>query len=57
MINKYTREFKARVQMCKELNSNIGNIVELQKMLCDEERVGYMAMITALSTSDKDKWK
>ena len=37
--DKYTREFKARVQTCEELNSTIGNSVELQKTLCADKGV------------------
>ncbi len=33
-INEYTREFKARVQMCDELDSDIGHNVETQKAVC-----------------------
>ncbi len=56
-INKYTREFKARVQMCNELNSNIGHNVKLQKTICNEQTARYMDMIADTSTSGKAKWK
>ena len=56
-IDEYTREFKAQVQMCKELKSNIGNTIELQKMLCNNEGVRYINMLGAMDPDDKEKWK
>ena len=57
MIDKYTWGFKARVQMCEELKSNIDNNTELQNMLCDEEGVAYRDMLLASYTAKKDKLK
>ncbi len=56
-IDEYTREFKARVQMCKELNSNIGPNVKLQNAVCDKQQVRYMDMLGGTLIDDKAKWK
>ena len=57
MIGEYTREFKARVQMCKNLNSDIGPNIKLQKGVSDEQQVRYMDMLGGTLVDDKAKWK
>ncbi len=56
-IDKYTREFKARVQMCDELNSDIGHNVELQKAVWDEQSVVYTNILINTTNQGKAKWK
>ncbi len=56
-IDKYTREFKARVQMCDELNSDIGHNVEIQKAVCDEQTLSYTDVIVDSTQQGKDRWK
>ncbi len=36
-IDEYTREFKARIQMCNDLESDIGHNVKLQKAVYKEQ--------------------
>ena len=56
-IGKHAREFKARVHMCNELNSNIRHNVELQRVVCYEQTLHYINIITDASTLGKAKWK
>ena len=56
-INEYTKEFKACVQMYKELNSDIDNSKKLQKMICDDKGENYLTLLSGLDTTCKEKWK
>ncbi len=56
MIDEYTQEFKARVQMCNELNSNIGHNVETQKAVCDEQSLTYSTVLIDTTARGKEKW-
>ena len=56
-IDEYTREFKARVQMCEELDSNIGHNVELQKLVCKEQSLTYTTVILNTTNSGKERWR
>ena len=56
-IDEYTREFKAQVQMCEELDSDIGHNVELQKAVCVEQSLTYATVILDTTSSGKDKWR
>ena len=56
-IDEYTREFKARVQMCDELNSDIGHNVEVQKAVCGEQTLTYTNVIVDTTQQGKERWK
>ena len=56
-IDECTREFKARVQMCEELDSDIGHNIELQKAVCVEQSLTYATVILNTTNSGKDKWR
>ncbi len=56
-IDEYMREFKARVQMCEELDSNIRHNIDLQKGGCDEQQLRNMDMLGETSIDNKAKWK
>ncbi len=43
--------------MWEELKSNVGNIIKLQRMICNEESVYYMGMFIVSSTTEKDQLK
>ena len=56
-IDEYTQEFKARVQMCEELDSDIGNNVKLQKLVCEEQSLTYVTVILNTTNDGKEKWQ
>ncbi len=54
-IDDYTQEFKARVQMCEELDSNIRHNVKLQKSVCEEQSLKYGTVILDTTNSGKER--
>ncbi len=56
-IDEYMREFKARVQMCEELDSGIGHNVELQREVYDKQTLNYTNVILDTTNSGKERWK
>ena len=43
--------------MCEELNSDIGNNVELQKLVCEEQSLTYATVILNTTNDGKEKWR